>query len=263
MKVGFLQFSPHINDVHANVQRIQQLLAPIDFDLMVLPELANSGYLYPSTSDVLPVAESLDAPGEFLTSLQKIARQKDACLISGIAEVHAGVLNNAAVAVDKDGIQALYRKVHLYNTEKKLFSPGNSGFQVFDFKGVKIGMIICFDWIFPEAARTLALKGAQLIAHPANLVLPYCQSAMRTRSLENSVFTITANRIGTEILDDTHLTFTGSSQVTSPRGELLCTAPPDAPSVQVVEIDPTQALNKHISPNNHLFEDRRSDLYFK
>jgi predicted amidohydrolase len=83
---------------------------------------------------------------------------------------------------------------------------------------VKVGMMICFDWIFPESARTLALKGAQIIAHPSNLVLSYCQQAMFTRAVENRVFTITANRTGTEINGDKELYFTGKSVIVDTKG---------------------------------------------
>ena len=110
-------------------------------------------------------------------------------------------------------------------------------------------------------ARTLALSGAQIIAHPANLVLPYCQAAMLTRSLENRVFTATANRIGSEMLGAKRLTFTGKSQITSPRGELLGQLKADRPGILVRDIDPTEALDKSLTPLNDIFEDRRPEIY--
>ncbi|MEZ4690386.1 MAG: nitrilase-related carbon-nitrogen hydrolase [Ignavibacteria bacterium] len=76
-------------------------------------------------------------------------------------------------------------------------------------------MMICFDWFFPETARTLALKGAQIICHPSNLVMAYCQTAMFTRALENRVFTITANRIGYDVRENKELFFTGESVIVS------------------------------------------------
>jgi predicted amidohydrolase len=121
--------------------------------------------------------------------------------------------------------------------------------------------MICFDWIFPESARTLALKGAQIIAHPANLVLPYCQDAMVTRSIENRVFTVTANRIGREKLNDQELAFTGGSQITNPKGDILFRGPMDKAAVHILTINPDQALNKHISIRNDLFKDRKPEHY--
>ncbi|MFO0767873.1 MAG: nitrilase-related carbon-nitrogen hydrolase [Nitrospiraceae bacterium] len=89
-----------------------------------------------------------------------------------------------------------YRKTHLFFEETLFFDPGDSGFQVWDVGGAKVGVMICFDWFYPESARTLALMGADIIAHPSNLVLPHCPDSMVTRCLENRVFSITANRIG-------------------------------------------------------------------
>ena len=78
------------------------------------------------------------------------------------------------------------------------FTPGDSGFQVWDIGLAKIGVMICFDWYYPESARTLALMGAEIICHPSNLVLPNSPDSMPVRCLENRVFAITSNRIGTE-----------------------------------------------------------------
>jgi predicted amidohydrolase len=84
------------------------------------------------------------------------------------------------------------------NEEALWFCPGDRDFPVFDIGPCKIGIMICFDWFFPESMRILSLKGADVICHSANLVLPFCQDAMVTRCLENHVFAITANRIGME-----------------------------------------------------------------
>ena len=262
MRVGFLQFNPIRKNVKQNMDCIKTLLAPHTFDLMVLPELANSGYLYEAPADLIPFSEPGDGSGEFLSAMQSICDQKDACLITGFSEKAAdGILFNAAAAITRDGIGCIYRKMHLYNTEKTLFAPGDTGFKVFNYQGTRIGMLICFDWIFPEAARSLVLMGAQIIAHPANLVLPYCQAAMITRSLENGVFSITANRIGSETLGNLTLTFTGASQIVAPRGQVLATAEKTGEAVVIVEIDPKVASDKQISPHNHLIEDRRPEYY--
>jgi predicted amidohydrolase len=122
-------------------------------------------------------------------------------------------------------------------------------------------MMICFDWFFPESARTLALRGAQVIAHPANLVLPYCQTAMVTRSLENAVFSVTTNRYGAETLGAESLTFTGASQVMDTRGRRLAQAPVAGDDMQVVEINPAEADDKQVNLRNHRFNDRRPELY--
>jgi predicted amidohydrolase len=163
--------------------------------------------------------------------------------------------------MDGNGVVHVYRKAHLFLNEQALFLPGDTGFHVFEYGGLRIGIMICFDWAFPEAARTLALRGAQLLAHPSDLVLPYAQKAMITRSIENGVFSITANRWGVERLGEKEISFSGLSQVVDVKGKVLVSAPGAADSVMVCEIDPKQAENKQITERNHLFADRRPDLY--
>ena len=124
-----------------------------------------------------------------------------------------------------------------------------------------MGIAICFDWFFPEAMRVLMLKGADIICHPSNLVLPFCQDAMITRSIENQLFTVTANRIGREIRGENDFTFTGKSQITSPLGEVLKKAKEDSEEIGIVEIDPTLARKKSITPNNSILQDRMTKFY--
>jgi predicted amidohydrolase len=124
-------------------------------------------------------------------------------------------------------------------------------------------MMVCFDWIFPESARTLALLGADIICHPSNLVLPYCPDAMVTRCIENRVFAITANRVGSESRNKETLTFIGRSQVVDPKGKILHRASDKDEEANVVEIDPATARNKSLNRFNDLLKDRREKLYIK
>ena len=261
LTIAIVQFAPARENVGKNIRQIGRLLSGLQADLIVLPELSNSGYLYDSPETLRPFAEPQDGSGPFLQALQALAAQTGGLIVSGYAESAGNGLFNSAAAVSAAGVILNYRKTHLFDQEKQLFQPGDTGFNVMDWRGVQIGVMICFDWIFPESARTLALKGAQVIAHPANLVLPYCQDAMVTRSIENRVFTVTANRIGTEKLGAAQLTFTGQSQITNPAGKVLFRGPAAKPTVHMVEIDPALALKKDLNPNNDLFADRRPDLY--
>ncbi len=211
MKVGFFQFNPLRKDVQHNIGEILNTIQDSNFDLLVLPELANSGYLYRNPGELAPYCDSVTHPGVFLSGLIHLCQEKNVCIITGFSEVEGNRLYNSSAVITNEGIISVYRKIHLFNTEKNLYSSGNVGFITSRLGDVTIGMMICFDWIFPESARTLALKGAQIICHPSNLVLPYCQNAMITRSLENRVFTITANRIGEESLGNYKLRFTGCS----------------------------------------------------
>lgn len=260
-RIGFLQFCPLRHDVAANIATIARLAAGLRADLLVLPELANSGYMFASPSDLRSCAEPGDGSGPFLTALRQLAGQTAGLIVAGFAEATPAGLYNSAAAVDATGVRQVYRKTHLFQDEKDLFLPGDTGFQVYEHRGVRIGMMVCFDWFFPESARTLALRGAQIIAHPANLVLPWCQTAMVTRSLENAVFSITTNRFGAEELGEKRLTFTGASQVLDPRGQRLLQAPAAGEAVATCAIDPTQADRKQIGTRNDLFADRRPEMY--
>lgn len=119
--------------------------------------------------------------------------------------------------------------------------------------------MICFDWFFPESARTLALKGAEIIAHPANLVMPYAPRAMPIRALENRVYTITADRVG----EERGLKFIGKSLIASPKAEVLSIASETEEEIGVVEIDLNLARNKRLNDMNDIFKDRREEYYFR
>ncbi|MBI3565902.1 MAG: acyltransferase, partial [Elusimicrobia bacterium] len=110
---------------------------------------------------------------------------------------------------------------------------------------------------FPESARTLALKGAQVIAHPANLVLPWCPEGMKIRSLENRVFSATADRVGSE----RGLSFIGQSQIVTPNGSLAVRLGHDDVRAAVVAVDAWTAKDKKVHPACDLFEDRRPRYY--
>jgi predicted amidohydrolase len=119
-------------------------------------------------------------------------------------------------------------------------------------------MLVCFDWMFPEVWRILAIKGADVICHPSNLVLPgLCQRAIPIHSLTNRIYTITANRIGTE--DD--FTFTGLSTISNPNGEVLYQASEDKEEVKIVDINISLARDKKITPMNDIIKDRRPSEY--
>jgi len=255
MRIGFVQTSPVLGDVEQNLRRAEELIDTLDAGLIVLPELFTTGYDLENRASVEALAEPADGPTS--RRLTALARRRSTHLAYGFAERAGSAVYNAALLVGPDGPLGGYRKAHLFMREKELFDPGEHAPPVLRIGDVAVGLMICFDWAFPEVSRTLALGGAQILAHPSNLVMPWCQAAMLTRSIENRVFAVTANRIGRE----GKLEFTGQSQVTSPRGELLLKAPAHGELAAAVEIDPTEALDKHINPLNDLFADRRPELY--
>jgi len=260
MRTGFLQYDVVFGDKKANQRKILSLIGGDRFDLLVLPELALTGYFMPSRAKTGELAEEF-ASGETFEFFCNVARQQGGAIVFGFAERAGDKVYNSAALVCPDGTAYLYRKTHLFNLEKQWFDPGDTGFCVFEFRGARIGIMICFDWLFPESARTLMLRGADIICHPSNLVLPYCQDAMITRCLENRVFAITCNRTGMEQERGETLAFTGRSQIVGPRGEVLARSDGISEKLVLLDLDPVVARDKTINTHNDLLGDRRNDFY--
>ncbi len=261
MKVGFVQNNPRFGEVESNLARIEELLNGQSADLMVLPELCATGYQFTSKKEARALAEPI-ADGPSARAIQKMAKAMNGTIIAGLAELDGEAVYNSAVVIGPTGILGHYRKVHLFDSELDVFQAGDLPLPVFDIGPAKVGIMICFDWRFPESARSLALQGADIIAHPSNLVLTHCPQAMITRCLENRVFAITADRVGVEErVADQSLKFIGQSQVVDPNGEILYRASVDGEDMQVVEIDISIARDKRINSRNDIFLDRRDDLY--
>ncbi len=289
MRIGLHQFAPQPGAVRANLDHIAAALSKVQADLIVLPELCTTGYLFASRSELAELAEPVPV-GPTCEAMAALSRATNAAIVWGMPELDGQGIFNSAVLVTPQGQFHTYHKAHLFLDEKDLFDRGDSPFPVFEIPSdnrhsdfvigpspdlppvichsdlvishsTKVGLLVCFDHFFPEAARSLALHGAQIICHPSNLVLEYAHANTITRAVENRVFWILANRTGSETLGDKALAFNGRSQIVAPGGRLLARADQDSESTLVVEIDPAEALDKKVTPRNDLFADRRTDLY--
>jgi len=259
MIIGYVQTSPEFGKKERNFKQVLELTEGVKADLLVLPELFASGYTFISRQEVSDLSEPVEGPtGAFL---RELAARTGGAVVAGFPEKSGDLFYNSSMLVDASGVLGVYRKIHLFAREKEWFAPGDRPFAVYRLPDAVVGMMICFDWIFPEAARSLALLGAQVIAHPANLVLPYCQEAMKTRCIENRVFAVTANRLGREKRGKDDLTFTGASQITRCGGAVIWRADTDNSGVRTLEIEPSDAYDKHVTRYNDVFVDRRTDLY--
>lgn len=260
MHIGVVQFHPVFGAVARNIAKAVSMMRGHRADLWVLPELFNTGYQFVDRAEVLALSEG--TADVTVTTLVQQAAMLGTHICGGWPERSGDHLYNSAFLVGPGGLCGSYRKIHLFDREKELFDPGDRAFPVFPVNGVNVGLMICFDWFFPESARSLALEGAQVILHPSNLVLPHAPDAMKTRALENQVFTVTANRIGMENrLGDKGLTFIGSSTIWSPWGERLARADSNTEQVLLVEIDASRALNKAVTKRNDVWRDRRPEFY--
>ncbi|MFW9909010.1 MAG: nitrilase-related carbon-nitrogen hydrolase [Candidatus Thorarchaeota archaeon] len=258
MRIGVAQMEPHVCESEYNLKHLSEILKKADsedVDVLVIPELANSGYAFNSLKEVEKSAEEIPS-GIFSNQLLEWSGN-ERLVVAGICEKKNGRLYNSAGIFSNGKLMEVYRKIHLFSEEKRWFTPGSVEPPVVRHGEYNFGIMICWDWIFPEVSRILTLKGAQVVLHPANLVLAYCQAAMVTRSIENGIFTATANRIGTE----RELMFSGKSQITDTRGKVLISMPDGITGVYSADISPSEADNKHMTKKNHLLNDRRPDLY--
>lgn len=260
MKVALYQNNPIFGEIRANVDTVVAAVRNKEFDILVLPELFATGYQFRDREEAFMLADSIGTGYTFET-LAQLAAQKNSLVIYGFPEKRGREIFNSAAGVFPDRKFQLYQKTHLFDTEKEIFSQGQTGFSVFSFRETRIGMMICFDWRFPESARKLALLGAQVICHPSNLVLPHCPDAMITRALENCVFTITANRIGSENRGGKRLQFIGHSRILAPTGKILAELDDIGEGFIIVDINPKLADNKSVTERNDVIKDRRPEFY--
>ena len=269
MVITVVQFDPEKGAVGVNLDHVERLLGGVEAALVVLPELFATGYFFDSTEQAHALSEPVP-DGPTTRRLERWAHESGATFVAGLVE-RAGPLDrpahyNSAVVVTPRGWLGTYRKTHLYYEETQHFLPGDTGFPVWTVqdragRGYRLGVMVCFDWFFPESARTLALGGADVIAHPSNLVLPHCPDAMPVRALENGVFTATANRTGSESNGRETLTFIGRSRICSPGAEVLAEAPRAGDAVISAEIDLHAARDRRLNDYNHRDDDRRPALY--
>lgn len=267
MKVAAVQMDIVFADRDANLARIAERLREATragAQLTVFPECSLPGYCFDSIEEARPHAEPV--PGPHTLKLAAICRELGIHAIVGLLEEDGERLFNAAVLVGPAGILASYRKVHLpYLGVDRFTTPGNRPFAVHAAGDLRVGMSICYDAAFPEAARVLALEGADLIALPTNWP-PGAECTadfvINARAMENNVYYIAVNRVGNE----RGFRFIGQSKICDPRGRILAEARHENEAILYADIDPAFARQKHVVrvPGKHeidRFADRRPELY--
>jgi predicted amidohydrolase len=257
INVAVIQYKPLFGNVDGNIKRLRhEFGAAWRHHLVVLPELASTGYRFSTPDEALLCSETIQG-SRYLSFLADMAIKNGCYIVSGFNERDGEHLYNSSVLIGPEGLVGVYRKLHLFNDEKLYFEPGNLGVNVFETSIGRIGMLVCFDWMFPEVWRIMAIKGAQIVAHPSNLVLPYCQDVVPSHALVNRYYVVTANRIGQE----RDLRFTGKSVLVNPFGDVLVSGEIDKEQVLSADIDVSVADNKQVTAGNHLINDRRVDVY--
>ena len=260
MKIATVQNSPIFGEKEKNINDLLKMMDSTEAELYILPEMSYSGYQLVSKEEAAALADKADSDN--IMRFAEWSKAHGSAVILGFPEAaENGKIYNSSVFITPEGDKHIYRKSHLFYKEKIFYAPGNTGFFVREWHGVRIGQAICFDWYFSESFRTLALLGADLIAHCTNIVMPYFQRAAFARAIENKVYIATSNRIGTEERDGEKLVYTGESVIVDPLGNYLVDAPSDKTGVFTAEIDTKLSRNKKLNDFNDVIGDRRTIFY--
>ncbi|WP_308467305.1 nitrilase-related carbon-nitrogen hydrolase [Rathayibacter soli] len=264
-RITCLQLSPAVADLDTNLAltsaAIREAVAA-GARVVVVPELATSGYMLSSVEEARSVAIAPAHPvfAEWAAAVADV----DGVAIGGFAELgEDGLVYNSAAVVDSSGVRAVYRKVHLWDREKLIFTPGSVAPPVVDTPVGKVGVLICFDLEFPEFPRSLALRGAELIAAPTNWPresvpagerVPEVTVAMAT-AYSNHVAIACCDRAGSERGQD----WNEASCIIDSHGWVIATT--DASGTAVAELDLALSRDKTMSDLVDVFDDRRPELY--
>jgi predicted amidohydrolase len=265
MRVAVAQMEPRLGEKERNlescVKRMEEAAAA-GAELLVLPECAIPGYMFDSLEEAQRFAEEI--PGPSTERLEAECGRLGLHTVCGLLERDGDGVRNAAVLVGPDGLIATYRKTHLpYLGVDRFATPGDE-LEVHDTPLGRIGIEICYDLRFPEVTRALALRGADLVAHPTNFPLAArVQTELITvaRAAENRIYLLTANRVGKERRGE----FCGWSQIVDPYGKRLAEAGETEETLLVADLDVERARDKdYVIPGEYelyLFGDRRPELY--
>lgn len=266
MKVAAAQISPTFANVQANVRRVQELLVSLSsqgVQFVVFPEAILTGYCFDSKEDALRVALSRES--EEIRSLAQVCEDERISAVVGFAEREGDTLFNTAAVFVPERETRFYRKTHLPYLGMDRFAAVGDSLDVFDIPGARIGILICFDVRIPEAARTLALKGADILCVPTN----WPEQAILTsncvcpaRASENQTFVIAADRVG----EENGIRFLGYSKIIAPGGAVIVAADHAEEEVLVADVDvslarvkdPVIRVGEYELP---LFSGRRPELY--
>ncbi len=264
MLITIVQSFPKYADTASNLAFIHRTIDSVKTDLLVFPELATSGYFFTEKSQLIPHALIWNESSELL-HIQERATETNTIIVIGFPEKERDTLyNSAGIFMPDESQSRVYRKTHLFYKEHLIFEQGNTGFFcVYDVKhDCKIGIMICYDWRFPEAARTIALQGADIIVCPSNLVTTLSGKVFPARAIENRVYVAVTNRVGEESLDGETLLFRGESAIYDYLGERIGMASFGNEEIIHAEINPQETRNKAFNSVNDIFKDRKPEMYY-
>jgi predicted amidohydrolase len=259
-KIAVVQVEPLIGEKEQNLDKAMKCLREakgMGAELIVFPELYNTGYRFQSKSEAYGLSEPVP-DGPTTKKLEEFCRNEDLFVAMGINEREGYRLYDSAVFVGPEGFIDVYRKKHLFYEEHLWFQPGDRRLVLHDTRIGRIGLTICYEMSFPEMARIYMLKGAEILVNPAAFVRPINGVLIQARAAENRIFVVTATRYG----EERGIRFVGLSMIVAPSGDILARASTDREEIKIAEVNTTDAVRaKYINEYDHLLSNRRTDIY--
>ena len=261
MDITFANSDSNLEKIHARLKET----AAAGAELTVFPECTTTGYCFESFDEAFSHAENFE--GKSVTQVSQMCAALNTATVFGFLERgDNNQLYNSVALITPAGVLGRYRKIHLpFLGVDRFTTPGNCADAVFGVDDLRVGLNICYDSSFPEAARSLALAGADLIALPTNWppgsgrVADFIPNA---RALENNVYFMSVNRVGTE----RGFEFIGKSKICDTKGGILAAADHSQEAILYATIDPAEARQKHLvaipgQHEVHRFNDRQPSTY--
>ncbi len=268
VKVACLKMDVKIGNIAENIRKSVQMIneaADNGAELIVLPEMANSGYNFDNRQEAIRLAENLE-DSESVKAWCGAARDRNVYIVSGITEIDGTDLYNTAVMIGPEGLIGKYRKLHLWEEEFLWFEPGNLGLPVFHTPIGKIGIVICYDMWFPETYRILAAQGADIVCVPTNWVtidsLPdnmknFGPVLAMAAAHSNGIYVAAADRVGIE----RDMVFPGKSLIVRTAGIPIAGPADDTEQIIYGNCNFAKVRAHGINKYNSTKSDRRLDLY--
>jgi predicted amidohydrolase len=266
VKVAVAQAHLEVGDVPANISetlRLIDLAAKQNAQIVVLPELANSGYVYKNKQELIDALADIDV----LKIWKDKSKELNNITVAGFAEVQGEKVYNRSVIIENGKILDIYTKVHLFNDEKEIFTPGDSPPKVIQTSIGKIASMICYDLEFPELVRLVAENGVELLCVPTNWPEgSFNRSINEPRPMEliKAMSAAATNRIWIALSDrcgeERNISWLEASSVIDPDGWPIAQVGTGA-GIVVADIDLAVSRDKSLSPKNHALNDRRPEIY--
>ncbi|MDT5179445.1 MAG: 5-aminopentanamidase [Mycobacterium sp.] len=231
--------------------------------IVVLPELASSGYVFADRGELVSLAETRDGPA--ITEWANLAEAFDLTIVAGFPEAAGDKVYNSAAVVDPTGLRGVYRKAHLWDTENNVFDRADDLPLLVDTAHGRLGVMVCYDIEFPEWVRAVALEGADLLCAPVNWPLLPRPDGERPTEMVRALAGAGTNRMPIAVCDRTRqergVDWVGGSVITDADGYPMAVAQYGEPGTITADVDLAESRIKRFNDNNDVLGDRRTDLY--